>query len=410
MIENEMPGSLEGVNILDLSRWGPGAFCTMLLGDMGADVLKVEGPYTNPPPIAAVAEPGISPMGKEGIRDAAYSSINRNKKSIVINLKSDEGHQIFRKLVEKADVVLEDFRPGVSSRLGIDYQVLSKIRPEIVYCSLSSYGQDGPYRDLPGHDINYISLGGALSMIGETGRKPIPPLNLLGNYAAGSLYAIIGILTALMTRMRTGRGQYVDTSMLDGVISLLTVFTKDLFSKGITLKKGESVSSGACPSYAVYRTSDGKYFSVGCIEPWAWQNLCHALGRDDLIPYQYATGKEGEETLHSLEEIFATKSRDEWFQLLRDKEANATPVHDLDEVFTDPHVLHRKMVVELNHPQLGKVKQIGIPFKLSDTSGRIRYGAPLRGQHTTEVLRGLGYTDEDIGKLNEGGTVYSSID
>ena len=261
--------ALEGITIVDLTRAGPGPFCTMILGDLGAEIIKIEAP-----PTVGERQRGagsaISPQGEAGRREAAYQAVNRNKRSIALNLRSEEGRHIFCQMAEKADVITEGFRPGVTKRLGIDYEAMSKINPKIVYCSITGYGQDGPYHHLPGHDINYISIGGALNLIGEAGRQPAIPLNLVADLGGGGMYAAVGILSALVARDKTGKGQYIDISLTDTVVSLLTSVAVPYFQNNIVPERGETLLNGAVPYYSVYETKDGKFISLGCIEQWLW--------------------------------------------------------------------------------------------------------------------------------------------
>ena len=393
---------LEGIKILDLSRVPPGHVCTMMLGDLGAEVLKVEAP---PGPSILPPFSGVSPLDdEEGRKTAACYPLNRNKKSIVLNLRDEKAREVLYKLAKDADVLLEGFRPGVMKKLGADYETMAKINPKLVYCSISGYGQDGPYRLLPGHDINYISFGGALGIIG-TADSPAIPSNLVGDFAGGSLHAVAGILTAIIARDKTGKGQYVDVSMTDGVVSLLAWITSDYFYQGTVLKRGEGLLSGQEPFYGVYRTKDDKFLSVGCIEPHFWENLCRHLGREDFIPHEMAEAEKKQEILTYFQEVFRTKTRDEWFEELKEKNVAVGKVYDIDEVFTDPQVLHRQMLVKVPHPTLGEVPQVGIALKLSDTPGRIRSTAPVLGEHTGETLQKLGYTEEEIGILRSTGAV-----
>jgi len=385
---------LAGIKILDLSRMAPGPFCTMLLADLGAEVVKIEQPGF-----------GIIPVDVDEETWAAYYALDRNKRSIILNLKTDEARQVFYKLVERADVVLEGFSPGVVKRLKVDYETAKRINPKIVYCSLSGYGQDGPYRDLPGHDINYIAVAGALSAMGIRNGRSAVPLNLLGDYAGGGLQAAFGIVVAVLARERMGKGQFIDVAMVDGVISLLAWEASVFFAGGVVPKWGHTPLTGAIPCYYVYEAKDGGHISIGCTEVKSWENLCRALGREDLIPYQFAGGNQKEEVASQLGQIFLTKTKDEWFQLLGPKDISIAPVLNFDEVFSDPHVLHRQMVVEVDHPKLGKVKQVGIGVKFSQTPGEIRNTAPLPGQHTEEVLIDLGYSQDDIDRLREIGAI-----
>ena len=400
--------ALEGVKILDLSGLAPGAFCTMILADLGAEVIKIEPPTPSP-----LAGRGPSPKGEERRKEAVYFALNRNKKSVVINLRSEAGRKIFYRLAQQTDVIIEGYRPGVVKRLGVDYDTIRKLNPGIVYCSLSGYGQDGPYCKVPGHDINYISIAGALGLIGPREGPPAIPLNLVSDFAGAPLYAAIGILTALIARNKTGKGQYVDTTYIDGVISMMAFFTSSYFLDGVIPKRGEIFPQGAYPYYAVYETKDGKYITIGCLEPHFWENLCRLLGREDYIPYHFDMShflykpedKKWGEISSYLKEVFLTKTRDEWFELLIQNDIPAGKVYTLDEVFTDPQVLHRQMVIEVEHPSLGKVKQVGIAPKLSDTPGKVRSLSPLLGEHTDEVLQELGYSQEEIETLRQEGAI-----
>ncbi len=244
---------LEDLKILDLSRLAPGPFCTMLLADLGADVIVVEPP---PASRAALAMGALARSGDEE-RAAAYNVMGRNKRSVILNLRDDDARKAFHRLDATADVVLEGFRPGVIGRLGVDYATISKINPRIVYCSLSGYGQTGPYRDLVGHDINYISIGGALGMIGWPGQPPAIPLNVIADFAGGGLHAAFAILAALLARERTGRGQYVDIAMSDGVLYLLASVVGGYFGTGSAPGRGDTVLNGSVPHYNVYQCKDG---------------------------------------------------------------------------------------------------------------------------------------------------------
>ncbi len=400
--------ALEGVKILDLSGLAPGAFCTMLLGDLGAEVLKVESPIPS-----ELSGAGPSPKGEKRREEAVYFALNRNKKSIGLNLKSEPGRQVFYRLAQQADVIIEGYRPGVVKRLGIDYDTIKRLNPKIIYCSLSGYGQDGPYRTIPGHDVNYISLAGVLGLIGPSQGLPVIPLNLVADFAGASLYGAIGILAALMARNKTDKGQYVDIAYMDGAISLITWYTTNYFQNGEIPKRGETTLHGAYPYYGVYETKDGRYITIGCIEPHFWENLCRLLQREDYIPFHFTSehfvskpgDKKWEEISSYLKQTFLTMTRDKWFELLTQHDIPVGKVYTLDEVFADPQVLHRQMVIEVEHPTLGKVKQVGIAPKLSDTPGTVRSLSPLLGEHTDEVLQELGYRREDIEILRQEGAI-----
>jgi len=402
--------ALEGIKILDLSRGYPGAFGTWLLGDLGADVTNIEAPTGARKQQALQTQSSI----EEERRRAAYDSCNRNKKSIWLNLRSENGRHIFHQLAEKADVIVDGFRPGVVKRLGIDYPTISKINPKIIYCSMSGYGQDGPYSEMPGHDLNYIAMGGALNLIGDSDGKPVIPLNLVADVAAAGLYGTIGILSALIARGKTGRGQFIDISYTDGVLSMLAFrVTAPYFQDGIIQKRGETTLSGAYPYYDVYEAKDGKFITIGCIEPWLWENLCREIGKEEFIPFHFewehfsCPPQDGkwQEISSQLKQIFLTKTRDEWFELLSQKNIPIGKVYSLDEIFTDPQVLHRKMVIEVEHPTEGKIKQVGIAIKLSDTQGKVRSPSPMSGEHTEEILADLGYNKQRINELRQEGTI-----
>ncbi|MFC2046857.1 CaiB/BaiF CoA transferase family protein [Chloroflexota bacterium] len=399
--------ALAGINVLDLTRAGPGPFCTMILGDLGAEVIKVETPTAGTR--QAGLGSGRSPIGETGRREAAYQAVNRNKKSIGLNLRSEDGRRIFYELANKADVIVEGFRPGVVKRLGVDYEAITKINPRIIYCAISGYGQDGPYRDLPGHDINYISIAGVLNLIGNSNGQPVIPLNLIADYGGGGMNAVVGILSALIARDKTCKGQYIDVSLADSVISLLTVIISNYFQYGARLKRGEFTVSGAYPYYSIYETKDRKFITIGCLEPWLWENLCREIGREDFIPFHFVPehflsppeGKNWQEVSSCLRQFFLTKTRDEWFELLSQKDIPIGKVYSLDEIFTDPQVLHRGMIIEMAHPTEGKIKQVGISTKLSETPGRVRSLPPILGEHTEEILIGLGYNKQRIIELRQ---------
>jgi crotonobetainyl-CoA:carnitine CoA-transferase CaiB-like acyl-CoA transferase len=398
--------ALEGIKVLDLTHLAPGGLCTMILGDLGADVIKVEA---LPGVGGRGAVIGLSPMGEEGRREAAFDALSRNKRSIGLNLKSDKGRDIFYQLAQTADVVVEGFRPGVVKRLGVDYEKVKSINPGIIYCSLSGYGQDGPYSNRSGHDVNYISMAGALNLIGSPDHPPVVPLNLLADFAGASLHGVMGILAALVVRGKTGRGQHVDIAYADGVITLMSWFISDYFSRGNMFNRGETWLHGAYPYYGVYEAKDGKYVSIGCLEPWFWENLCRALGKEEYISYCISPehffhkpeGEKWEEISSFLKQVFLTRTRDEWFDFLVDKDVPVGKVYTFDEVFNDPQVLHRQMVLEIEHPTLGKVKHPGIAVKLSETPGKVRSLAPIFGEHTEEILRELSYSKSQIEELRQ---------
>ena len=397
--------ALEGIKVLDFCRNAPGMFATMILADLGADVLMMERPMDETRAAYERIVAGIESPADER-RHASFNALQRNKRSVALDLKEPEALDIFRKLAADTDVVVEGFRPGVVQRLGVGYEQVKEINPRAVYCSVSGYGQTGPYSQMAGHDINYISFAGALGLIGESPEgKPTIPLNLIADYAGGGLCGAVGILAALMAREQTGRGQYVDIAMTEGVLYMLCGMISDAFSQVYRPSRGGNRLNGGSPFYNVYRTADGKYFSIAAIEPWFWENLCRAIGREDLIPHQSAGDEKLAEIARTLEAIFLTKTRDEWFEALRDANISVGKVYDLDEALSDPQALDRGMVVELEAPGVpsGKVSQPGIPFHLSETPGEVRHAGSVTGQHTAEVLAELGYTPARIADLQARG-------
>ena len=395
-------GVLDGIRILELARVAPAELPAMMLADMGAEVLKIETP-----------EPGRD-TGDEWVRRTIHTFVNRNKRSMTLNMKSPEGQTVFRKLAATADVIVEGFRPGVMKRLGADYETIQALNPRIVYCSLSGFGQDGPYRDYPAHDMNYLSLAGVLGLIGEADRKPAIPLNLVADYAGASLHGALGIMLALFARERTGRGQHVDVSYLDTTISLLaaTPNMRFFFSDGAAPRRGQGFLGGSYPYYAIYETRDKKLLTIGCTEPWLWENFCRAIDRPDFArfarkPDQFvrAANAEEEAARREIEALIRTRDRDDWYERLTKADVCVGKVYDVEEMVTDPQVLHRRMVVDIQHPTLGNVRQVGIAIKLSDTPGTIRSAAPTSGQHTDAVLKDLGLGADEIDVLRGKGAI-----
>jgi crotonobetainyl-CoA:carnitine CoA-transferase CaiB-like acyl-CoA transferase len=398
---------LEGITVLDLTRLAPGPYCTMILADLGAAVIKIEEPG---PPTGRRAEQAgslstMSPSPYNVDRHAPHWALNRNKKAIGLNLKHDEARQIFFQLAERADVVVEEFRPGVAKRLGIDYDTLRQRNARLIYCAITGYGQSGPYKDLVGHDINYISMAGCLGMIGEKGGPPVIPQNIIADFAGGGMHGAIGVLAALMAREHTGRGQFVDIAMADGVYSLLVSQLSTYFATGIVPRRGETLLDGGTHFYNIYETKDGKWISIGSIEPWFYANLCKALDREDLLPCEFVEGDRREALKRTLSDIIKTKTRDEWFDILTRHDICVGKVYDLDETEQDPHLRAREMIVEVDHPEVGKVKQVGISIKLSETPGEIRFLAAPIGTHTEEILTALGHSPAKIAELRTAGAI-----
>ena len=384
--------ALEGIKVLDFCRNAPGMFCTTVLADLGAEVLMIERPMDEARSAYEKLVAGIEGEDDER-RHAAFNALQRNKRSIALNLKEPEAQQIFHKLAETADVVVEGFRPGVMDRLGAGYEKVRSINPRAVYCSVSGYGQDGPYSQMAGHDINYISFAGALGLIGEQNGRPVIPLNLIADYAGGGLCGAVGILAALMAREKTGMGQYVDIAMSEGVLYMLSGLVSDVLSRGISAERGGNRLNGGAPYYNVYRTKDNKYFSIAAIEPWFWENLCRALDREDLLPYQETYGPKKIEVEQALSEAFMTKTREEWFETLKDANISVGKVYSLQEALDDPHAQQRGMVLEIEAPDIseGRVRQVATSIHLSETPGHVDHLGSVTGQHTANILAELGF-------------------
>jgi crotonobetainyl-CoA:carnitine CoA-transferase CaiB-like acyl-CoA transferase len=371
-----MAPPLRNLKCLDLSRQLPGPFCSMLLADLGVDVLVV-----------------ASPNDAMGI---GIPLVQRNKRSMTLNLKHPDGRKVFTQLVEGADIILEGFRPGVSDRLGIDYASMAKLNPRIVYCSISGYGQDGPYRDKVGHDINYLGYAGVLGVSGMSGNPPtIMPVQV-ADIGGGALMAVVGILAALMARVDSGKGQFVDISMMDGSLSWNAFHTLMYFARGSQPPRGATQLTGHNPCYAVYETKDGKYVTVGALEPHFWRNLCEQLGVPDFIPDQFNDGERREEMFRVLRTKFKEKTQAEWLQQLDKVDICFGPVNDVGEALSDPQVRARGLVKEI-----GGRTFLASPIKLSATPAAEPSLPPDFGQHTDDVLRSLGYSTQQIAAFRE---------
>ncbi|MEE3952382.1 CaiB/BaiF CoA-transferase family protein [Peribacillus frigoritolerans] len=400
--------ALSGIKVLDLSRLLPGPYCSLMMADYGAEVIKIEEPGRGD--YIRWRKPAIEGFG------ARHLTINRNKKSIELNLKSEEGKEIFKKMAANADVILESFRPGVMDRLGLGYDEISKINEGIIYCSLTGYGQTGPYRNLPGHDINYIGYSGILGLIGQKNGKPVVPGVQIADIGGGALMALSGISMALFHKERTGKGQYIDVSMLDGAVSWLYAAASDYFASAAVPERGKTRLSGQFAFYDVYGTKDTKYITVGASEEKFWEEICQLIGKPEWIGLQNETGEVQEQLKEEMSEFFKQKNQKEWLDLLQTKDTCVGPVYDIDEIFLDPQIIERQLFTEMNHPVAGVIKQFGFPIKFSQTPGKIHSHSPLLGEHTDEILLELDYSKESIealrineviGKMNSVMTEYS---
>jgi alpha-methylacyl-CoA racemase len=391
---------LEDVKILDLTRLLPGGFCTLLLADLGADVVKVEdtgqGDYVRwAPPYYGSEE--HTPLGT---RSAIYLALNRNKRSVRLDLKQERGRQALIRLAESADVLVESFRPGVLDKLGVGFDVLRQANPALVYCPITGYGQDGPNRDRAGHDMNYLGLNGILGLTGEAGGPPIQSGAQIADLGGGGLMAAVGILAALQEARRSGQGQIVDISMTDGSLSWLVMEAARYFGSGEVPERGDIMLSGGIICYRPYEASDG-WVTCGALEPKFWQRFCKAVGREDLIEKQFE--KPGSDAHRQVAEVFKTRTRAEWKTFNDEHDAMIEPILDLDEALTSELAREREMTVTYEQPLMGEVKQLGFPIKLSRTPASIERPAPALGEHTAEVLGDAGYSAEEIQALEESG-------
>jgi alpha-methylacyl-CoA racemase len=377
------PKPLAGIKVLDLSRQFPGPYATMVLADFGAEVLRVED--------------------RRFIGDPSAGAVMRNKRHLSLNLKTEAGKEIFFKLLADTDVLVEGFRPGVTGRLGVGYADLKPKKPDLIYCSLSGYGQTGPYRSLAGHDLNYQGFAGIIELSGEPGQRPvIPPVQIAD--VGGGLNAVVGILLALFHRSRTGQGQYIDVSLMDAALGFQQLNFNQFLDLGLAPERGRQPLTGLFPSYHIYETKDGKFITLAAIEARFWTAFCQAVGREDLKQDQYAMGERREQIIAELTLLFKQKTRDEWFEQLKEIDVCIGKALTLPEVMTDPQVQAREMVVTVEDH--GKKRPLlGVVPKLSATPGDVRTPPAVFGEHTREVLKELGYTNAQIAEFEKAGVI-----
>jgi crotonobetainyl-CoA:carnitine CoA-transferase CaiB-like acyl-CoA transferase len=378
------PLPLEGIRVLDLSRLLPGPYCTMLLGDLGAEVIKIETPLAGDYARTIPDTYGGSTM---------FETINRNKKSVAINYRHPRGQELLLQLAKTSDVMIETFRPGAAKRWGIGYEAMTQVNPRIVYCSLSGYGQDGPYANRAGHDLNYIAIGGLLALNGASGGPPIPPGVQIADLGGGML-AAIAILAMLVGRQSAGQGAYLDVAMIDAVTSWAAPLAGSFYAAtGQNPPRGQMPLSGGLPSYNVYETADGKFISLGILELHFWTAFCSAIHRDDLQARQFDIT-----AIDELTQLFRQHTRDEWLEMLREVDACIEPVNEIGETLNHPQLRHRGLVAQT---QVGA--RFSSPFGFAARTDQAP--APSLGQHTSEVLKQLGQSEQELGELDAAGVV-----
>ena len=387
--------AVEGIRVLDLTRALAGPFCTLMLGDYGADVIKIEIPGTGDD----TRHWGPPFIGDES---AYFLSINRNKRSLTLNFKEEKAREIFLKLVEGSDVVVENFTPGVMSRFGLEYETVKRANPGIIYCSISGFGQDGPYQSRPAYDQIMQGISGLMSITGDPEGEPEKIGVAVTDIGAG-MWAAFAVMSALFRREQDGEGQYIDISMLDAQVAWLTYQAGYYFAYGRPPQRLGKAHPTLVP-YQAFMAKDGKYFNVAVGSERLWERFCQAVKRDDLKDHpDYATNGvrvENRATLAPLlQEYFLTRDADDWVKDLQANSVPAGPINDLADVFSDPQVLHRDMFLEIPHPTLGSVKQTGLPIKFSRTPGGLDQHPPLLGEHNHAILQDLGYSESEIQEL-----------
>ncbi len=389
---------LSGVRILDLSRLVPGAYASQMMADFGADVIKVEEPRTGD------YSRSMQPSGPGGM-GLYFLALNRNKRSMTLNLKSEQGRGLFLRMVDKADVVLESFRPGVLERLGLGYEQLKEQNVGIIYCAISGYGQDGPYQLRAGHDLNYAGYAGLIHYNRSTHGEPVMPPTQFGDLAGGGQMAMIGILTALVGRAQTGEGRKIDVSMTEGLLSLFSLSATTYLNTGKAPTPGHSTLDGGLPCYNIYETQDGKHVTLAALEPKFWQTFCIRIGHLELLPFHMPVGSgESNEAKDVLKAIFKTRTRDEWLAELAEIDTCVGPVYDIGEALNSAQAQARGVSVAGNID--------GEPFhslasfpRISDVTVEQRYAPPRLGEHTGALLREIGCTDAEINRFRGEGII-----
>lgn len=392
-----MAGSLEGIKILDFTTLLPGPYATMILSDLGADVVRVVS--ESRPDLVNFLPPFLPGTGVS----AAVGCLGRGKRCLSLNLKDPRAAGIVHRLLSRYDVVIEQFRPGVMAKLGLDYPSLKKVNPGIIYCSLTGYGQTGPLSGRAGHDINYLALSGMMSYSGRAGSGP----SLLGmqvaDVASGSVNAVIGILGACIHRMRTGQGQHVDVSMTDGMIAFHAMTGACFLAGGPEPEREKELLNGGT-LYDFYETKDGGFIAVGSIEPAFFLSFCGAIGRPDLAGEGIAS-PDAERIKREIRDIIRTRTRDEWREVFSSLDACVEPVLTLAEALESDHARARGLVVDIDVPGGGQVRQVGSPIRFSETKQEYGTAGAAGGIHTVEILTEAGFNRDEIDALERSGVL-----
>ncbi len=380
---------LEGIKVLDLSRYLPGPMCTQILADFGAEVIKIEDPQggelgRSVPPLIA----GESPR---------FYAVNRNKKSITIDLKQEDGREIFRKLVTRADVVVDQFRPGVMKKMNLDYDSLKQINPELVYCAITGYGLTGPMAAAGGHDLNYLSLAGVTGLTGAYRGMPAMSGAQIADITGGALYSALAIMLALASRQKTGRGQLCDIAMMDCSISLLAYSLGEWAGRGHLPEMGNDILTGGYAFYNIYRTKDDRFVSLGAVEGKFWTDFCYKIDRSEYIKCQWNIDLQ-RDMIDDVRAIMLTRTQEQWVEFFKDSDICFTPVLTMEEMCAHPQTQAREMIIKLpDFKGTGlDIPLTGVPIKMSQTPGEARLSFPRLGEHNREVLQEAGYTNQDI--------------
>lgn len=388
---------LAGIRVLDLTRLLPGAVCMQHLGDMGADVIKIEDPWHGD------YSRHWGPRRKT--TSLRFLIMNRNKRGLRLDLKQPQGREVFLTLAAKADVVVESFRPGVVDRLGIGYEHVRTVNPRIVYCSISGYGQSGPYRERAGHDINYCAYAGISDQIGARGGPPVVPNFQIADLVGGTLSGVMGILAALVDAQRTGHGRYVDVSMTDCALAHSLIPLIAQVETGSTRPRGEDFISGGLPCYGLYATADDRYIALGALEHKFWQAFCETVKRPDLVEKHWVSGAEADTVRDEVAAIFRTDTQAHWVERFADVDCCIAPVLTLAECMEDEQLQAREMFVIDKHPTEGDVPQLAFPVKFSEFTFTIERSAPRHGEHSREILAEAGYSEQRITELETAGVI-----